>query len=372
MEKVFVSPGHYCQGPGILEKIGEKTKSYGKCCLVIADDFVAGFARGPIEQSLDNSSVQSDFESFSGECSLAEISRLVDKATQANVEVIIAVGGGKTLDTGKAVAHTLHAACIIVPTIASTDAPTSSLVVIYSEDHVHESVLFLPRNPDLVLVDTEIIAAAPARFLVAGMGDAIATKYEAEACFRSGAKNFQGSTCTLTALALADLCHSILIEHGHAANLAARQNILTPSMEKVIEANILLSGLGFENGGETIAHAFSGSMGLITASNSSFHGEKVAVGLLVQLLMEDRPLKEIGELLHFYRTVGLPVNLSGIGWIDPTEDELEKVASRMCREGSIAHNMAIEVTESLVINTLKYMNNINWPFVESVDQENWK
>ncbi len=359
MEKVFISPGRYCQGPGLIHNIGEKVEKYGKSCLIIADEFVSKFARAPIEESLSKSGLRTVFESFSSECCRAEISRLVEKAKLSETEVIIAVGGGKTLDTGKAVAHSMDSACVIVPTIASTDAPTSSLVVIYTENHIHEEVLFLPRNPDLVLVDTEIIAAAPARFLVAGMGDAIATKYEAEACYKSGAKNFQGSTCTLTALALAELCHSILMDHGYAAKLAAEQNILTPSMEKIIEANILLSGLGFENGGETVAHAFAGSVGLIPASNSSFHGEKVAVGVLIQLLMEDRPLTEIYEILDFYRAVGLPTSLAKIGWENPTKDEFILVASRMCRQDSIAHNMVFEVTENLVINTLKYLNYIN-------------
>lgn len=359
MENVFISPGRYCQGPSLIHNIGEKATNYGKSCMVIADEFVSGFTKTPIEASLNKANMSAVFESFSNECCRTEIARLTDKAKASENEIIIAVGGGKTLDTGKAVAHSLNCACVIVPTIASTDAPTSSLVVIYTENHIHESVLFLPRNPDLVLVDTEIISAAPARFLVAGMGDAIATKYEAEACFKSGATNFQGSKCTLTALALAKLCHSILMDHGHAAKLAAEQNLLTPSMEKVIEANILLSGLGFENGGETIAHAFAGSMGLIPACGSSFHGESVAVGVLIQLLMEDRPLTTINKLLEFYRTVGLPTSLSDIGWKNPTEDELTLVASRVCRQGSIAHNMPFEVTENLLMNSLKLLEHIN-------------
>lgn len=359
MENVFISPGRYCQGPGLLHQIGEKIVPFGKSCMVIADEFVSHFTKTPIKESLSNAGVSAIFESFSKECCHSEISRLTDKAKNSAIEIIVAVGGGKTLDTGKAVAHSLNCTCVVVPTIASTDAPTSSLVVIYTEDHVHDSVLFLPRNPDLVIVDTEIVSAAPARFLVAGMGDAIATKYEAEACFKSGAANFQGSKCTLTALALARLCHSILMDHGHAAKLAAEQNLLTPSIEKVIEANILLSGLGFENGGETIAHSFSGSIGLIPACLSAFHGEAVAVGLLIQLIMEDRSLDTINELLKFYNAVGLPTKLSELGWENPTEDELTLVASKMCRQGSIAHNMPFEVTETLVVNSLKFLEHIN-------------
>ncbi|BHH83463.1 glycerol dehydrogenase [Desulforhopalus sp. 52FAK] len=355
MENIFISPGRYCQGPGLIHKVGEKISKFGDSCMVIGDEFVFSFAKYKIEKSLGKSGVKAVFETFGNECSRDEIKRLKDRASQTSSEIIVAVGGGKTQDTAKAVAYELNCPCVIVPTIASTDAPTSSLAVIYTPNHEHEAVLFLPRNPDLVVVDTEIIAAAPARFLVAGMGDAIATKYEAEACFASGAKNFQGSRCTLTALTLSQFCHSILMDHGIAAKMAADENLLTPSVEKVIEANILLSGLGFENGGEAIAHSFAGGVSLISACHSALHGEKVAVGLMVQLLMEDRPLEEIYELMAFYRAIGLPISLAEIGWENPSDEELGEVAARMCRVGSIAHNMPFEVNETLVVNTLKYL-----------------
>ncbi|MBT4642896.1 MAG: glycerol dehydrogenase, partial [Deltaproteobacteria bacterium] len=280
------------------------------------------------------------------------------------------VGGGKTLDTGKAVANNIKAASVIVPTIASTDAPTSSLVVIYNEDHVHEDVLFLPKNPDLVLVDSEIIAAAPVRFLVAGIGDAIATKYEAEACYKSDATNFQGGRCSVTALALAELCNDIILNHGISAKLSAENHLLTPSLEKVIEANILLSGLGFENGGEAVAHSFAGSLGLIPASNIAFHGEKVAVGVLIQLFLEDRPYKEIMELISFYRVIGLPTTLTELGWSEPSEEDLARVASKMCQPGSITHNMPFEVSETMVINAIKYLEHFQQDSNNVVTLEN--
>jgi len=69
---------------------------------------------------------------------------------------------------------------IIVPTIASSDAPCSGCAVVYSEGGVFECVTYQRTNPAAVLVDLDIIAAAPARLLVAGMGDALSTLVRSE------------------------------------------------------------------------------------------------------------------------------------------------------------------------------------------------
>lgn len=97
-----------------------------------------------------------------------------------------------------------------MPTIASTDAPCSALSVIYSDEGVFEKYLFLPANPNMVLVDTAVVAAAPVRLLVAGMGDALATYFEARACEASGATTVWAAKTTLAAMGLARLCYDTL------------------------------------------------------------------------------------------------------------------------------------------------------------------
>lgn len=67
----------------------------------------------------------------------------------------------------------------VIPTIAATDAPCTALSVIYTKTGEFDKYLILPQNPNLVLVDSEIVCKAPVRFLVSGMGDALATWFEA-------------------------------------------------------------------------------------------------------------------------------------------------------------------------------------------------
>ncbi len=112
---------------------------------------------------------------FGGECSHNEINRLRDIAGNAKCTAVLGIGGGKTLDTAKALAHFMNVPVAIAPTIASTDAPCSALSVIYTDEGEFDSYLMLPRNPNMVIVDTQIVAGAPARLLAAGIGDALAT-----------------------------------------------------------------------------------------------------------------------------------------------------------------------------------------------------
>src|SRR5699024_4708956 len=173
---------------------------------------------------------------FQGECSKKEISRICALMEEKGCDLMIGIGGGKTLDTAKAAAYYRKVPVIICPTIASTDAPCSALSVIYSEEGVFEEYLFLPANPNMVLMDTEIIAKSPVRLTVAGMGDALATYFEARACKASGALSCAGGQITSAAMALAELCFQTLMEEGVKAKIALEAGACTPAVEKIIEA----------------------------------------------------------------------------------------------------------------------------------------
>ena len=142
--------------------------------------------------------------------------------------------------------------------------------------------MFFPHNPDLVVVDTEVAANAPFRFLVSGMGDALATWVEARATAEARKSTMAGGQPTMAGLALARLCWDTLIDYGFSARQAAQQHVVTPALEKVVEANTLLSGLGFESGGLAAAHAVHNGLTALPQSHHFMHGEKVNFGTLTQ------------------------------------------------------------------------------------------
>jgi glycerol dehydrogenase len=344
---VFAAPGRYIQGRGAIERLGEVLKQLGSSKPLILRDAVVTEILG------DALRVKGAFYvDFGGESSPEEIDRVAGKAQEEGADAIVGLGGGKTLDTAKAVAHPAELPLVIAPTIASTDAPTSSLSVVYNEDGAFLEYRFFGRNPDAVLVDTAIIARAPVRFLVAGMGDGLSTYFEADASSRTRKEAMSGGSPTQAALTLARLCYDTLIEYGLAARLAAEQGAVTPAVEKVVEANTLLSGLGFESGGLAAAHSVHNGLTVLPGTHHYWHGEKVAFGTLSMLMLEERPTEVVEEVVDFCLEVGLPVTLEDIGLGDVSREDLEKVAEAACAEGETIHNEPFEVYSQMVVDAM--------------------
>jgi glycerol dehydrogenase len=236
--------------------------------------------------------------------------------------------------------------------VASSDAPTSSLSVVYNEEGIFLEFRFFGRNPDVVVVDTAIVAKAPVRFLVAGIGDGLSTYFEADASSRTRQRTVAGGTPTLAALALARLCYDTLLEHGLSAKLAAEQGAVTPAVEKVVEANTLLSGLGFESGGLAAAHSIHDGLTILPDTHHFLHGEKVAFGTISMLMLEERPAEVVEEVVDFCLEVGLPVTLGDIGLEGINQEELEKVSVAACAEGETIHNEPFDVYPEAVADAI--------------------
>jgi glycerol dehydrogenase len=339
MDRIIQSPGKYIQGAGAIKRLGEYLTPLAERWLIIGDTFVLGFAEAQLRTSLNAAGLTAEIAPFGGECSQNEINRLRDIAASAQCHAVLGIGGGKTLDTAKALAHYMQLPVVVAPTIASTDAPCSALSVIYTDDGEFESYLMLPHNPNMVVVDTQIVAGAPARLLAAGIGDALATWFEARACSRSGAITMAGGKCTQAALALAELCYNTLIEEGEKAMLAAEQHVVTPALERVVEANTYLSGVGFESGGLAAAHAIHNGLTAIPDAHHFYHGEKVAFGTLTQLVLENAPVEEIETAAALCHSVGLPITLAQLDIKDDIPAKMRTVAEAACAEGETIHNM---------------------------------
>lgn len=353
MAKILISPSKYLQGAGEMKNLGTYAAKYGKKALVLIS--AGGYKRigKMVEESFAESTCEVIFDYFNGECCKSEIDRLVKVVKENGCDLTIGIGGGKIFDTAKAVAYYAETPVFICPTIASTDAPCSALSVVYTEEGVFENYLFLPANPNLVLMDTDIIVKSPVRLTVAGMGDALATYFEARACQRSGATSCAGGKTTEAAMALAKLCFDTLMEEGVKAKIALEAGVCTPAVEKVIEANTLLSGIGFESAGLAGAHAIHNGFTVLEECHHMYHGEKVAFGTLTQLVLENVPLDELEDIILWCIEVGLPVTLAELGAEHVTDEQLMEVAKAACAENDTLHNMPFEVTPETVFAAIK-------------------
>ncbi|MDN6073309.1 MAG: glycerol dehydrogenase, partial [Enterobacterales bacterium] len=295
-------------------------------------------------------------EKFNYECTEVEIKRLGALAEAQQANVIVGIGGGKTLDSAKAVAYYHKLPVILFPTIASTDAPCTALAVIYTEQGEFERYLFLPQNPDAVIADTSIIAAAPVRFFAAGVGDALATYFEARACYAADGVNLVLKKPSRTGLGLAQLCYQLLSENVDAAMDAVKNKVSTPALEQTIEATIYLSGVGAEAGGLAAAHAVNNGMSAVPDLHRAQHGEKVVFGLLTQLVLENAPRAEIDEVVRIIKVAGLPLTLQDMGLKTFVEAEWRKVAEIACADGDTMGNMPMELTADDVYEAMVAAN----------------
>jgi glycerol dehydrogenase len=209
-----------------------------------------------------------------------------------NIQVVVGVGGGSAIDTAKATAYYEKRPVAIIPTVCATDAPCTGLSVIYNDDGTFNSYLFYPRNPEAVIVDSEIIANAPTKFLVAGMGDALGTYFEARACLRTDSPSLENGGVTLSSMALCELCYKTLLKCGYQAKLACEKHLVTPALEAIIEANTYLSGVGADNGGLAVAHSVYNGFTALPECEKTMHGSLVAFGTIAQLILENAPKEE--------------------------------------------------------------------------------
>jgi len=358
--KVMAAPNRYVFGPGATKEIGRRKILLGEKAYVLGGTRSINALEQDMREDLSANGIEIvHIEKGVRYCTRPEIDRLVADVKAKGADFVVGVGGGSIMDLAKAVASHEEGAGLpiaLINTIPSTDAPCSALSVQYDENHAVNAVLFYYRSPDLVIVPTDKTIQAPVKWLVAGMGDALATRFEAENCRDSYSPNalIDGGRPPSAATKLAEFCYENLINYGYMAKIANEKRAITEQYDNVAMANTLLSGMGFESGGLAAAHGIHD--GLTAAPGRSKapkpeHGDLVTIGTMAQIIMDNRPKALIEEVYNFALTVGLPTTLEEIGC---TYDDLE-----MCMAGTAdpghpyAHNNPYPLSVPLLVDALK-------------------
>ena len=356
--RVFASPGRYVQGRGALEELGSLVSTVGKGPLVLTDDLVRDLTDQILERSFARAKVPLTFERFGGVPTRAESERVAEVIEQGGHDVIIGLGGGTAIDAAKAAGDNAGVPWVSAATVASTDAPTSALSVVYTEEGAFESYRFYDRNPALVVVDTQLVAQAPTRFLAAGVGDALATWIEARALRGTDAANMVAGRPTQAGTALARLSWDILWESALPALDAVDRNLVTPDVEATVEAATLLSGLGFESGGLAAAHAVHDGLTAVDETHHLAHGEKVNIGSLTQLLLEGAATAEVEEFAEFTARVGLPTTLTEAGLGDADDAVLDRVVTAAMAPEETIHRLPFTPSHRDVRDALRAVEGV--------------
>lgn len=306
-ENVFQYIEPICQAYGTqIALIGGRT-----ALEVIQADFEAAISQTPLEV------VETLW--YGGECSPKQINQLVEQLKTQSVDMIFGVGGGRALDTAKAVANQLHKPLFTIPTIAATCAATTKLSVVYNEQGIFETFYFYEEPPKHVFIESKLIAQAPHQYLRAGMGDTIAKHYECTLASRGYALDHNSGL----AVAMSKMCVTPLLEYGVKAMADCEANRISFELEQVILANIITTGLVSmlieEDYNGALAHSlFYGLTTLPHIEANYLHGDVVGYGVLVQLMM-DQQKEEAQKLYVFYEAIGIPVCLAQIEVADEIE-----------------------------------------------------
>lgn len=350
MLKLMRAPSKYVQGRDAFSEVYDNIKELGSSVLFVCSNSGYKASKEKIEKSFEDSNMKFIFEIFKGVSSTGEIERMRKIVQENNIDIVAGIGGGSALDTAKATAYYEELPVVIMPTVVATDAPCTGLSVIYNDDGTFLKYIFYPKNPDVVIVDTEIIVKAPVRFLIAGMGDALGTYFEARACVKTNSPSLENGGITKSAMALCSLCYKTLLEDGYKAKVAAEKGLLTEAVENIIEANTYLSGVGADNGGLAVAHSVYNGFTSLEECEKTMHGEIVAFGTIAQLIIENAAMNEINEVIDFCISVGLPVTLNQLGVTDLSR--VKSACVKACAEGESIHNMLGDVTPSQLYDAI--------------------
>lgn len=351
MDKILKAPMKYIQGRGVLHRLSDYISQGYVRIVIIADDFVIQNMKEQLLHSFDDEEIV--LLSVPNVCSKTKLHELIKDYTINVLDLIVGIGGGKTMDVAKGLSYFTDSDVIVVPTVASSDAPCSSIAVLYNDDYTFDSYLHLKRSPSAVLVDVEIIVKAPLRLLVAGIGDALSTYIEAKACYEANKITDAGGRVSYSALMIAKACYESVMKYALSAVDDVKHGIISDDVENIIETNILLSGIGFESGGLSIAHTLHNALTKVKSNKQMMHGDVVAYASLVQLACEGNK-QMFEEVYQLCTQIGLPTTLQALG-IEINKETMNLIENECFEKITNIHTVPYEMTMDKLENAIRFV-----------------
>lgn len=283
-----------------ISQIGEFLQSLDspRRVSVVAGKHVRKIVRRKIHDSLSKSKIQS-FWHVPGGNDEQSIHYIQKKIRADKSDLIVGVGGGRSVDVAKMASYNLHRPFVSVPTAASHDGIASPFVSIRGEKP-HSVVATAPLG---VFVDIDVIKKAPRRLLASGCGD-LAAKITAVRDWEIG-RDRTGEYYGRYSANLASMSAKILLE--------ATEKKKTPDVREVVEA-LISAGVASCIAGSSrpcsgSEHLFSHALDQI-APNVGLHGEKCGMGAILMAKLQGQDWRKIVRTL---KNAGAPTTAKQIG-----------------------------------------------------------
>ncbi len=350
LRSLAIAPRQVLRGCQAVPQAGAAIAQLGQRPLLVGGDRSLTVTQPSLEAALHPYDITLAAANYRPDCSENVLVALHAAARAHQADCIIGTGGGKSLDAAKLLAHQLSLPIVTIPTSAATCAGWTALSNIYSDDGAFQYDVGLASCPDLLILDYDLVAMAPRRTLVAGIGDAIAKWYEA--AVSSGDSS---ETLIIAAVQQARVLRDILFQKS----TAALDNPGSADWREVVDAAALLAGaiggLGGAQCRTVAAHAVHNGLTHLPAAHHLLHGEKVAFGILVQLRLEEivqgnqLAIAAREQLLKFYREIGLPATLDDLDLANLAIAELRRATEIACAPTSDIHHLPFAVTPELLL-----------------------
>lgn len=357
MLELLISPGKYVSGFDNIGKLGEEVKKVGNKALILVDKNIENIVYKGIESI--KALGETEFTYFNGECSFEETNRITNLIIEKKCDVIVGLGGGKTMDTAKAAGYDARVKIVTVPTIAATCASWASHSAMYTEEGIAHSYYSIYKNADLLFMDKKICFEAPVRYIVSGMVDTLAKWIETKAY--TGPIEDKNTELEI-AIILAKKCYKEILEYGAKAVEDVKKGVYSKEVDMMLEHNILTAGLIGGIGGEACravaAHAINnGLTALPKTYNGNLHGEVVGFGNLVQLIL-DGEREEALKIAKFFRLIGAPATLEDMGYVNLSDSQMDKIINKALYKGDTMWNLPYKVDFDIIKKAILEANSL--------------
>ncbi|MCX6649305.1 MAG: NAD(P)-dependent glycerol-1-phosphate dehydrogenase [Candidatus Bathyarchaeota archaeon] len=290
-------------GRGVLSSINGICRELGyRKALIVTGKNTLKVAGEQVQWILANDGIGSD-RSIVEDAQLETVGRVMEDAGRSQSDVLIGVGGGRSIDVAKLAAAKTGKAFISVPTVASHDGIASSLASVKGMERPYTVKAV---SPVAVVMDSGIIAASPYRFTAAGCGDVISKVTEVEDWKLAHADN--GDYYGAYAASLALMSSQLIMESAERIRQNTSETV-RELLEALISCSTSMSIAGSSRPCSGSAHLFSHALDLIL-DKPALHGEQCGVGSIMMARLHGLDWGRIRESLE---KIGAPTTAAALG-----------------------------------------------------------